>query len=131
MATQDQTVERLFGSALNYKPEDRHAFLDRVCAGAPELRQRVEELLLADEQAGQLSRETNTNLRYRSACRGSISGSKQQLRRHQYLISTQPASSDRDRQSPAVSLSFVSSLEAEWEKFMRSRIANSRESISL
>ena len=52
MAAQDQTVEQLFGSALNHKPEDRRAFLDRVCAGAPELRQRVEELLLADEQAG-------------------------------------------------------------------------------
>ena len=52
MAKQDQTVEQLFGSALNYQSEDRRAFLDRVCAGAPELRQRVEELLLADEQAG-------------------------------------------------------------------------------
>src|SRR5215469_5126385 len=49
MAKQDQTVEQLFGSALNHKPEDRRAFLDGACAGAPELRQRVEKLLLADE----------------------------------------------------------------------------------
>jgi hypothetical protein len=52
MASQEQTVEQLFGAALDHRPEDRPAFLDRVCAGAPALRQRVEELLLADEQAG-------------------------------------------------------------------------------
>ena len=52
MASQEQTVEQLFGAALDRSPEDRHAFLNRVCAGAPELRQRVEELLLANEQAG-------------------------------------------------------------------------------
>jgi serine/threonine protein kinase/predicted Zn-dependent protease len=52
MASQEQAVEQLFGAALDRRPEDRRAFLDRVCAGTPELRQRVEELLLADEQAG-------------------------------------------------------------------------------
>jgi serine/threonine protein kinase/Tfp pilus assembly protein PilF len=52
MASEEQTVEQLFCAALDRRPEDRSAFLDRVCAGAPELRQRVEELLLADEQAG-------------------------------------------------------------------------------
>jgi serine/threonine protein kinase len=52
MASQEQTVEQLFGAALDRRPEDRRVFLDRVCAGSPELRQRVEELLLADERAG-------------------------------------------------------------------------------
>ncbi|MGA7155337.1 MAG: protein kinase [Acidobacteriaceae bacterium] len=52
MASQEQAVEQLFGAALDQRPEDRRAFLDRACATAPELRQRVEELLLADEQAG-------------------------------------------------------------------------------
>jgi eukaryotic-like serine/threonine-protein kinase len=52
MASQEQSVEQLFGAALDRRPEDRRAFLDRACAGAPELRQRVEELLRADEQAG-------------------------------------------------------------------------------
>ena len=52
MASQEQTVEQLFAAALDRKPEDRIAFLDRVCAGAPELRQRIDELLLANEQAG-------------------------------------------------------------------------------
>ena len=52
MARQEQTVEQLFGAALDRRPEDRRAFLDRACAGAPELKQRVEELLLADERAG-------------------------------------------------------------------------------
>jgi eukaryotic-like serine/threonine-protein kinase len=52
MASQEQTVEQLFGAALDRRPEDRRAFLDRVCAGTPELRQRIEALLLADERAG-------------------------------------------------------------------------------
>ena len=52
MASQEQTVEQLFGAALDRSPEDRRAFLDHVCAGAPELRQRVYDLLLANEQAG-------------------------------------------------------------------------------
>ncbi len=52
MASQEQTVEQLFSTALDLPPEDRAAFLDRVCADAPELRARVEELLLADEEAG-------------------------------------------------------------------------------
>jgi eukaryotic-like serine/threonine-protein kinase len=51
MASQEQIVEQLFGAALDRRPEDRRAFLDRACAGAPELRQCVEEMLLADEQA--------------------------------------------------------------------------------
>jgi eukaryotic-like serine/threonine-protein kinase len=52
MASQEQTVEQLFVAALDRSPEDRRAFLDRVCAGAPDLRQRVEDLLLANDQAG-------------------------------------------------------------------------------
>ena len=52
MASQEQIVEQLFGAALDRRPEDRCAYLDQVCVGAPELRQRVEELLLADERAG-------------------------------------------------------------------------------
>ncbi|WP_433972046.1 protein kinase domain-containing protein [Tunturiibacter lichenicola] len=52
MASQEQSVEQLFGAALDQRPEDRPAFLDRACACAPELRRRVEELLLADEEAG-------------------------------------------------------------------------------
>ena len=30
MANQEQTVEQLFGAALDRRPEDRRAFLDRV-----------------------------------------------------------------------------------------------------
>lgn len=52
MANQEQTAEQLFCAALEQRPEDRHAFLGRACEGAPELRHRVEQLLLADEQAG-------------------------------------------------------------------------------
>jgi eukaryotic-like serine/threonine-protein kinase len=52
MASQQQSIEHLFGAALDRRPEERCAFLDRACANAPEIRQRVEELLLADERAG-------------------------------------------------------------------------------
>jgi eukaryotic-like serine/threonine-protein kinase len=52
MASQEQSVEQLFEAALDQRPEDRRAFLDRACANAPELRRRVEELLRADEEAG-------------------------------------------------------------------------------
>ena len=57
MASQEQSVEQLFGAALDQRPEDRRAFLDRACAGAPEIRRRVEELLLADEEAGSFLEE--------------------------------------------------------------------------
>jgi len=52
MASQEQSVEQLFGAALDHRPEDRCAFLDLACLDAPGLRQQVEELLLADERAG-------------------------------------------------------------------------------
>ena len=39
--------ENLFSAALRCAPEERAAFLDRACAGQPELRQRLEALLQA------------------------------------------------------------------------------------
>ncbi|MEO8737315.1 MAG: protein kinase [Edaphobacter sp.] len=52
MGNQQQSVEQLFGEALDYCPEERRAFLDRACTNAPELRSLVEELLLEDERVG-------------------------------------------------------------------------------
>lgn len=52
MTNQQQSVEQLFGAALDLPPEERGAFLDHVCKGTPELRLLVDELLLADERAG-------------------------------------------------------------------------------
>ena len=52
MASCQQSVEELFGAALECPPEERGALLDRCCANAPELRRLVEELLLANAQAG-------------------------------------------------------------------------------
>jgi serine/threonine protein kinase/Flp pilus assembly protein TadD len=51
MADQPQSVEELFASALECSPKERGKFLDRACANAPEVRRRVEELLLAHEEA--------------------------------------------------------------------------------
>jgi eukaryotic-like serine/threonine-protein kinase len=52
MTSQQQSVEYLFGAALEQKPEDRRAFLDAACVNAPEVRRLVEELLLEDARAG-------------------------------------------------------------------------------
>jgi eukaryotic-like serine/threonine-protein kinase len=52
MTSQQQSVEHMFGAALEQKPEDRRAFLDAACANAPEVRRLVEELLMEDARAG-------------------------------------------------------------------------------
>lgn len=52
MVNQQQSVERVFGEALDLPPEQRRQYLNRVCVSAPQLRRRVEELLAADERAG-------------------------------------------------------------------------------
>jgi serine/threonine protein kinase/WD40 repeat protein len=46
------TERELFESALDREPDDRAAFLDGACAGAPMLRERLEALLARQEQAG-------------------------------------------------------------------------------
>jgi eukaryotic-like serine/threonine-protein kinase len=52
MADREQAAEQLFGEALSLRPERRSAFLDQACREAPELRQRVEELLHENERIG-------------------------------------------------------------------------------
>src|SRR5262245_48215565 len=45
--------EAIFATALDKKtPGERRAYLDQACAGDPELRAAVEELLRADSDAG-------------------------------------------------------------------------------
>ncbi len=56
MTHQQQSVEHLFGTALDLPPELRRDFLDRACRDAPELRLLVEELLREDERAGSFLR---------------------------------------------------------------------------
>jgi hypothetical protein len=45
MKNQEETAARLFGEALNLRPDERPAFLDRACDGQSVLRGRVEALL--------------------------------------------------------------------------------------
>jgi serine/threonine protein kinase/Tol biopolymer transport system component len=52
MADREQAAEQLFGEALSLRPERRSAFLDQACREAPEIRQRVEELLHENERIG-------------------------------------------------------------------------------
>jgi len=49
-------VTRLFEAALELLPNERNAFLERVCAGDAELRREVQSLLEADVQAGTFMR---------------------------------------------------------------------------
>jgi WD40 repeat protein/predicted Ser/Thr protein kinase len=46
-----EAVERLFQQAIDLDPERRGAFLDEQCAGSPDLRAAVEELLFFDAKA--------------------------------------------------------------------------------
>jgi hypothetical protein len=47
-----QQVDSLFHSLLECEPAERAAFLDEACAGNEPLRQQVEVLLRAHEEAG-------------------------------------------------------------------------------
>jgi serine/threonine protein kinase/Tfp pilus assembly protein PilF len=57
MGQQRQSVEKLFGEALNMPPEARRAFLDAACRDEPELKHLVEQLLMEDERAGSFLKE--------------------------------------------------------------------------
>jgi serine/threonine protein kinase/Flp pilus assembly protein TadD len=52
MRQQRQSVEKLFGDAIDMEPEARRAFLDAACQDEPELKHLVESLLREDERAG-------------------------------------------------------------------------------
>ena len=47
-----QQLDKLFQSALAREPDERAAFLDKACAGDQSLRQQVNRLLVAHEEAG-------------------------------------------------------------------------------
>ena len=49
MNEQEQSAQRLFGAAVALSVEHRSAFLDQACRETPELRRRVEELLLESD----------------------------------------------------------------------------------
>ena len=46
------SVKAVFDEALSHSPAERQAYLDRVCADAPEIRRQVEALLQAYADAG-------------------------------------------------------------------------------
>ena len=52
MRQQRQSVERLFGDAIDMAPDARRAFLDAACRDEPQLKRLVEHLLMEDERAG-------------------------------------------------------------------------------
>ena len=52
MGQQRQSVEKVFGDALDMVPEARRAFLEAACHDEPELKHLVEQLLVEHERAG-------------------------------------------------------------------------------
>jgi hypothetical protein len=46
-----EQVDQIFQAALEHKPAERAAFLDKACAGDTELRSKVEALISSDEKA--------------------------------------------------------------------------------
>lgn len=59
MTTPQPELRALFCDALERQiPEERAAYLDAACQGKPGLRERVEALLQAHEQAGGFLKET-------------------------------------------------------------------------
>jgi serine/threonine-protein kinase len=50
-------VERIFERAASLPPEERRAYLDEACAGNASLRDEVESLLAADDEAGEFLEE--------------------------------------------------------------------------
>jgi hypothetical protein len=53
MASKSTNTKLIFAEALERSPEERKAYLDRVCGTDTELRQQVEVLLNAHAQAGE------------------------------------------------------------------------------
>ncbi len=47
-----QRIERVYDSAVELKPSDRQAYLEKACAGDDELRREVEKLISFDRKAG-------------------------------------------------------------------------------
>ncbi len=52
MDNREQSVEELFGAALDVPVERRSAFLDEACRELPEVRRRVEEMLAENDRLG-------------------------------------------------------------------------------
>src|ERR1039458_9149944 len=50
MKNQEDAAERIFGEALDLRPEERPAFLDRACDGQRDLREKVEALLRENDR---------------------------------------------------------------------------------
>jgi non-specific serine/threonine protein kinase/serine/threonine-protein kinase len=63
MASQRERLKDLFGAALELKPEERAAFLDRECSGDAELRDELEALLAAHAGAGSFLEHPTEDIR--------------------------------------------------------------------
>src|SRR6202020_766369 len=58
MDDREQSVEELFGAALDLPVEQRVAFLDEACRGVPEVRRRIEEMLEENARLGSFLNES-------------------------------------------------------------------------
>ena len=102
MADLEQTAEQLFAEALDLPPEQRSAFLDQACRGAPELRRLVEGLLHENQRMGSFLADP--------------------LFTPETAAPPNSAAFDPDSSSPIGFLWFALSLAVVWERSMRRRI---------
>jgi hypothetical protein len=65
MGQQRQSVEKLFGDALEMEPEAGRAFLDAACHDEPELKHLIEQLLMEDERAAAASSKATCRIFYK------------------------------------------------------------------
>jgi hypothetical protein len=63
MPSQRERLKDLFGAALELKPEDRAAFLNRECNGDAELRSELEALIAAHADAGSFLEHPTEDIR--------------------------------------------------------------------
>ncbi len=73
MGQPEQSAEKLFADALELKPEQRQAFINRMCSGKPVQQRLVQELLREDERAGSFLRWPIVGSRQDAAADATIS----------------------------------------------------------
>src|SRR5271163_4698107 len=72
MTEQPNREVAVLNAALELRPAERGAYLDKACAGDAALRQRVESLLQAHDQAGRFLETAPAGLNFKRTTVGNI-----------------------------------------------------------
>jgi serine/threonine protein kinase/Tfp pilus assembly protein PilF len=79
-----QRLQNIVDAALDLAPEDRHAYLDRVCGGDKLLWRQAQELIESDAQAGSFL-EAAVASRAASVLRAGVAGTPESIGRYRIL----------------------------------------------